>query len=133
MDSPGGDRNWRRGEYLGLGAGAHSFRGGVRWRNLSSPQGYVEALEEGRLPVAGAERLSRRQAGQEFLLLGLRQAEGVARAHLDAAFGDQGAAALLERTSELLKEGWLLQENGHIRLAPWVLAVSNQVFARLLS
>ena len=30
-------RYWRNGEYLGLGPGAHSFWGGVRWRNIDSP------------------------------------------------------------------------------------------------
>ena len=123
---------WRRGEYLGLGAGAHSFRNGVRWWNLSSPLAYVAALEEGRLPVAGAERLSLREAGREFLFLGLRQSEGVRRAHLDTRFGT-GAALLLGQAAGLCEEGLLVAEEGRLRLAPRALAVSNQVFARLLS
>ena len=33
---------WTDGEWLGFGCGAHSTRGGVRWKNISSTEEYVD-------------------------------------------------------------------------------------------
>ena len=35
---------WSDGEWLGFGCGAHSTRGGVRWKNLSSTEEYISAV-----------------------------------------------------------------------------------------
>jgi oxygen-independent coproporphyrinogen-3 oxidase len=35
---------WRDGEWLGFGCGAHSTRDGVRWKNVSSTEEYIERL-----------------------------------------------------------------------------------------
>jgi putative oxygen-independent coproporphyrinogen III oxidase len=38
---------WGRGDYVGVGAGAHSHAGGVRWSKIIDPRRYAEALAEG--------------------------------------------------------------------------------------
>src|SRR4030095_7602918 len=35
---------WTDGEWLGFGPGAHSTRGGVRWKNRPSTQEYVDQV-----------------------------------------------------------------------------------------
>ena len=69
-------RYWLRKDYIGLGCGAHSFLSfpewGRRWWNRKEPEEYMRALEGSLSPVDGYERLSRRQAVDETLLLGLR-------------------------------------------------------------
>lgn len=68
---------WEGRPYLGLGAGAHSFRDPARWWNVRPPQQYLELVEAGRLPVGGEEALSEEDRRLERLLLSLRVAEGV--------------------------------------------------------
>jgi oxygen-independent coproporphyrinogen-3 oxidase len=68
---------WRRRPYLGLGAGAHSYRGERRWWNVRPPDAYLAAVEAGRLPVSGEERLGPADARLEEVLLRLRILEGV--------------------------------------------------------
>jgi oxygen-independent coproporphyrinogen-3 oxidase len=68
---------WRRVPYLGLGPGAHSFREGKRWWNVSSVTGYCDMLSKGRLPIGGSEKLTDEQQRLESLSLGLRTREGV--------------------------------------------------------
>lgn len=63
---------WDRRPYLGLGAGAHSFKDGRRWWNLRPPQGYIDAVAAGRPPVGGQETLDAEQERFERVLLGLR-------------------------------------------------------------
>ncbi|PKN64563.1 MAG: coproporphyrinogen III oxidase [Deltaproteobacteria bacterium HGW-Deltaproteobacteria-15] len=68
---------WRRVPYIGLGPGAHSFWGGIRWWNESSVTSYCEALKGGRLPIQESEALTDEQQRIESLCLGLRTSEGV--------------------------------------------------------
>src|SRR5205814_4568882 len=69
---------WERRPYLGLGAGAHSWREGRRWWNLRPPQQYLETVESGAIPVGGEERLDADELRLESVFLGLRTAAGVA-------------------------------------------------------
>src|SRR5271157_4016610 len=68
---------WRREPYLGFGAGAHSFDGHWRWANVHDPAAYVGAIEQGRLPTEQREEVTRAQALEEEMFLGLRQLDGI--------------------------------------------------------
>jgi oxygen-independent coproporphyrinogen-3 oxidase len=74
---------WRSADWWGLGAGAHSHVGGLRWWNCRHPAAYAEALAAGRSPAAGREQLTERQRRWETVMLTLRLAEGLAAAVLD--------------------------------------------------
>ena len=39
---------WTDGEWLGFGCGAHSTRGGVRWKNVSATDDYIACVAAGR-------------------------------------------------------------------------------------
>lgn len=68
---------WRCGNYLGLGAAAHSHLDGLRWWNVGDPVEYCHKVESGSAPVAGLERLSSSQRATEKLMLALRTREGL--------------------------------------------------------
>jgi oxygen-independent coproporphyrinogen-3 oxidase len=68
---------WEGRPYLGLGAGAHSFRRGRRWWNVRPPHQYIESLTGERLPIGGEERIDGRDGKLEALLLGLRLNRGI--------------------------------------------------------
>ena len=68
---------WRDGEWLAFGCGAHSTRGGVRWRNLSAAGDYVAAIRAGASPIAERRAMSRDEQLQEALFTGLRLVDGV--------------------------------------------------------
>ena len=68
---------WRREPYFGFGAGAHSFDGRGRWANAHDPTAYVAAIRAGhRLRNRAGEVVTRAQALEEEMFLGLRQLEG---------------------------------------------------------
>ena len=52
---------WRSHDWWGLGPGAHSHVGGVRWWNVLHPARYARALRDGASPAAGRERLTEAQ------------------------------------------------------------------------
>ena len=68
---------WQDGEWLGFGCGAHSTRGGVRWKNLSSTEEYVAAVTAGGRLIADERRLSKEEHLEEALFTGLRLTRGI--------------------------------------------------------
>jgi putative oxygen-independent coproporphyrinogen III oxidase len=76
---------WTGGNWWGAGPGAHSHVGGVRWWNVKHPARYAAALAAGCSPAAGREVLSPQEQRTEQVMLGLRLAEGLPLAVLDAS------------------------------------------------
>jgi oxygen-independent coproporphyrinogen-3 oxidase len=120
---------WRREPYFGIGAGAHSFNGSQRWANAHDPAAYAAAIQQGRFPVEQVTSVSRGEALEEELFLGLRQLAGIDLAGIESKYG----ANLKPRVEELHAQG-LLEWNGSLlRLAPDRLTVSNEILVNLLS
>ncbi|HEV2386802.1 MAG TPA: radical SAM family heme chaperone HemW [Candidatus Acidoferrales bacterium] len=120
---------WRRQPYLGFGAGAHSFDGAERWANAHDPAAYLRALGERCLALDVHERIGLEQALEEELFLGLRQLDGIELAAIERRY----SVSLDERVRPLVADGLLEQRDGNLRLAPARVAVSNEVFVRLLA
>jgi len=94
---------WRRQPYLGLGAGAHSYRDDRRWWNVRPPEEYLSTVERGELPVGGQETLEAGDAYLEEVFLRLRILEGV-----PASWIDEG------RADPYVESGLLLDEAGSL-------------------
>ncbi len=119
---------WRREEYLGFGAGAHSFSGTQRWANEHDAAAYVGAIAAGRLPIEQLEPVTPESALEEELFLGLRQLDGIDVGRIEREYG----VGLRDRFEGLQASG-LVERNGDVvRLAPAKLSVSNEVFAELM-
>src|SRR5699024_3879752 len=106
---------WRGGDWWGVGPGAHSHVGGVRWWNGKHPVPYAARLRSGRSPAVGREILGGESRELERLLLGVRLAEGVelAAPGTEAAYGR--LAALHRLVAEGLCEAGPARE-GRVRL-----------------
>ena len=74
---------WERRPYLGLGAGAHSYRDNARWWNVRPPEEYMATVERGRLPLGGSESLQPQDAYLEEVFLRLRTLEGIPASWID--------------------------------------------------
>jgi putative oxygen-independent coproporphyrinogen III oxidase len=120
---------WRRQPYCGFGAGAHSFNGQQRWANAHDPAGYVAAISKGQFPVEQLAAVSRDDALEEELFLGLRQLAGIDLARIESEYN----ANLQPRVEELRAQGLVEWDGTRLRLAPDRLTVSNEVFVSLLT
>jgi putative oxygen-independent coproporphyrinogen III oxidase len=69
---------WTGGDWWGVGPGAHSHVGGVRWWNVRHPAEYAARLHAGQSPAAGRELLDPPARRMETTMLGLRLREGLA-------------------------------------------------------
>ena len=122
---------WNRGEYVGLGAAAHSHTGGERRWNGRDPSEYVDAVLAGRSPVAGRERLTPRTRYLEHLLLGLRMTRGVDRARLAEFAGAAGETELDSRVQRQADAGLVEVAGQFLRLTRRGLPVADAVIAAL--
>jgi len=68
---------WTDGDWWGVGPGAHSHVGGVRWWNVKHPNAFATRLGDGLSPAAGRELLTDEQRYDERVLLGVRLVDGL--------------------------------------------------------
>ncbi len=113
---------WRREEYLGAGAGAHSLWKGCRFRNRESVLGYIRDLREERLPVVEEVRVEGEEIREERVMLGLRTSRGVPERILNGP-------ECVERLESL---GLLRRVRGRVVLTPDGMLLSNAVISELL-
>lgn len=68
---------WSAHDWWGVGPGAHSHVGGVRWWNVKHPTAYAKRMVAGTSPAQAREVLSTEEQALERILLGLRVREGI--------------------------------------------------------
>jgi putative oxygen-independent coproporphyrinogen III oxidase len=120
---------WMRSPYFGFGSGAHSFNERERWANAHDPAAYVEAIRAGALPVEQRQSVTPQMALEEEVFLGLRLLDGINLSRIEAKYG----VDLRPRLPRLMEAGAVAVEGDILRLIPARLAVSNEVFAELLT
>ncbi|MGC4112358.1 MAG: radical SAM family heme chaperone HemW [Nocardioides sp.] len=108
---------WTGGHWWGVGPGAHSHVGGVRWWNVKHPTAYAERIAAGVSPAAARETLDPETRRVERVLLEIRLRDGLPVLALDAhgraAIADLVARGLVELAAErlvLTREGRLLAD-----------------------
>ena len=107
---------WRGADWWGVGPGAHSHVGGVRWWNVKHPAAYAGRLREGASPAHAREVLDEETRRVERVLLETRLSDGLPLDVLDdagrAAVPDLVARRLVEKGDPLVltREGRLLAD-----------------------
>ena len=117
---------WRRGRYLGLGAGAHEFDGATRRWNVDGVPAYLAAIRERRRPTHGEERLEAGQARFEALALRLRTVDGLDQGEAGSLGVDPGGAQARE-----LRRAGLLAPGPGLRLTEKGMFLHGEVVTRL--
>ncbi|MGO1392899.1 radical SAM family heme chaperone HemW [Agrococcus casei] len=85
---------WQGADWWGIGPGAHSHVGGVRWWNVKHPSAYADRLREGVSPALARETLDEHTRWSERVLLETRIREGL-DAQVLTAEGRQAVAGLI--------------------------------------
>jgi oxygen-independent coproporphyrinogen-3 oxidase len=84
---------WRGDDWWGIGPGAHSHVGGVRWWNVKHPTAYAGRLAAGVSPAAGRETLDAETRNVERVMLEARLVTGLEIPSL-GGLGDTGRHAV---------------------------------------
>ena len=119
---------WTGQDWWGVGPGAHSHVGGVRWWNLKHPAAYAERIAAGVSPAAGRETLDAGTRRTEAVLLTSRVSDGLPISGLDLA----GRGAIAGLIADGLIDGRAAL-NGRVVLTLSGRLLADAVVRRLLS
>ncbi len=120
---------WAGTSWWGIGPGAHSHVGGVRWWNVKHPSAYAARLASGTSPAAARETLTDEQRYDERVLLGTRLADGLPVATL----APPGRAAVAGLIAEGLLDGPAAVRLGRVVLTRRGRLLADTVVHRLLT
>jgi oxygen-independent coproporphyrinogen-3 oxidase len=124
---------WRNEPYLGLGAGAHSWMGGQRRANLTSPTEYVARMRAGQDTMESEEWIGPDLGMGETMMLGLRLLqEGVAYERFQQRFGTDLRLHFAGEIMELEALGLIMADSQRVRLTQRGRLLGNQAFMRFL-
>jgi oxygen-independent coproporphyrinogen-3 oxidase len=123
---PGGESRhnlvyWRYGDYAGVGPGAHGrvsdADGGkhATYRHRL-PEKWLDTVERDGEALAERAALSVEDRRRELLLMGLRLSEGVPESRLVRETGAGFDALDTARLDALAEEGWILLQEGRLRV-----------------
>lgn len=116
---------WRGDEYLGIGAGAHSFDGRVRRWAAPTVGEYLAGRG------AGEELLSAADRRNETVMTALRTSDGLSAAAFAEAFGPEAAERLERAARPWVEAGALVRQGGVWRIPAEKFLVSDSVIESL--
>jgi oxygen-independent coproporphyrinogen-3 oxidase len=105
---------WRGADWWGVGPGAHSHVGGVRWWNVLHPSMYAARLAAGESPARGRELLDPAARRFERIMLETCLAEGLELAMLDEAGRAAAEQAVADGLATLTADRLLLTLRGRL-------------------
>lgn len=129
---------WRYGDYLGLGAGAHSYRttgskefAGRRWSNEKNPGRYMTQVNQANHAVVEREEIDFAKAAGEFMFLGLRMTEGISINAFRARFA-KNTREIFPQISDWIDGELLEEKRGFLRFTRKGLLVANSMFVQFM-
>lgn len=119
---------WRDVEYLGIGAGAHSYNGEMRrWCEQDIAE-YIEGAQY------ESEGLSEEQHLNEYIMTSLRCAEGLSLGYIEERFGLAKRHSVEREATKLLREGLLSSsDNDRLYIAPENFLLSDLIITHLMA
>lgn len=68
---------WDLQEYIGFGAGAHSYYDDYRYSNLDSIEEYIKSINTDKTAIETREKITLHEEFEEYVMLGLRKTNGI--------------------------------------------------------
>lgn len=121
---------WRGISYLGCGASAHSYNGNEREWNTADIKRYITGIENGER-LFDSEILDSTTKYNESIMTGLRTSRGVDLKKLEETSGKKAHDYCLKMATPHLKTNKLEYTNGHLRLTPEGIFVSDDIISDL--
>jgi oxygen-independent coproporphyrinogen-3 oxidase len=123
---------WTDGDYLGLGASAHSHLNGKRFANCFDPQDYIQRILQDGTAVAETEHLTPEQKAREAMAFGLRRTAGFNLQTILQRYGVDFPQAFYNTLEDLQAQGLLTSSNKNIRLTSESLLLADELASTLI-
>jgi len=118
---------WQDGAWLGFGCGAHSTRGAVRTRKVSSTEDYIQRVHAGAGVEAERQVRTSDQCLEEALFTGLRLTDGIDLDATGRRYGVDAWARYGDALAPHIDAGRAVRDGGRLRLTRDGMLVANDV------
>ena len=122
---------WEEIPYLGCGAAAHSFDGTSRQWNVADIGQYLQGIAEGK-PVFEREVLDLTTRYNEFVMTGLRTANGIELTKLRERYGEKLCRYCLEMAKPCIERGFLAINGHQLHLTETGIFISDDIISDLM-
>ncbi len=123
---------WEGCGWYAAGPGAARFVDGRREVNHRSTTTYLQRIERGDSPTAESEPIERLQYARERAAFGVRMIDGIDLHRLSKETGMDLLKECEEAIERMIDLGWLLNENGHVRITEAGILFADSVASELL-
>ena len=123
---------WHYVEYLGFGAGAHSFYDGIRRSNNRNVMPYIQSVDRYIMPTIDTETITVERAQEDFCFLALRTKWGLDEQKFEDRFGVSVHNLFGNILEELVTKGLLEYQNGSYHLSSEGAKHGNYVFSQFI-
>lgn len=125
---------WHQKEYIGFGAGAHSYTDGCRYSNIDSIKKYIENYENGKLEdnIIFHEKQDKTAMAKEFILLSLRTIQGCNKQAFYEKFGYDLEKGFLTELKKLIEEKLIIINKDNIFLTDRGIDLANLVWREFI-
>jgi len=123
---------WTDGEWIGFGPGAHSTRGGVRWRNVSATPEYIGAVQTGGQLIAERRVLSPQDGVEEALFTRLRLSEGIDLDLIELRYGVDVWRQYGAELQRFVEAGLLIYDDRRLKLTRAGMLLANEIMTVFL-
>ena len=120
---------WTDGNWLGFGCGAHSTLDGVRWKNVSSTQEYIDRTAGHTSTAVDVRRLSPDERLGDALFTGLRLVDGIDLTAIDTRYGVDVWSRFGPDLAPFIEQGCLHREGSRLWLTRDGMLVAHEVMA----
>ena len=122
---------WLGEEYMGIGAGAHSYIDRCRYSFIEDIDRYIDSVRSGKVAAEHKGELTESESAAEYLMLRLRTTRGISEEeYYNIRKRNMEPAIALLRKYE--SNGWTQHVNGRWRFTPEGFMLSNTLIAELL-
>ncbi|MGV8145668.1 MAG: radical SAM family heme chaperone HemW [Alkaliphilus sp.] len=123
---------WKNQNYIGLGAGAHSYYENKRFNNANKIEDYIILINKGNSPVENTMPISRADEISEMMFLGLRMTEGIAVEEFVKRFNESPLAIYKNELNKLRAQKLIFFDDNVIKLTQKGIDLSNLVFCEFV-
>ena len=123
---------WHYIDYLGFGAGAHSFYDGVRRSNNRNVMPYIQSVDRYIMPTIDTETITLERAQEDFCFLALRTKWGLDEQKFEDKFGVSIHDLFATTLEDLVSKGLLEYQNASYHLTAEGAKHGNYVFSQFI-
>jgi oxygen-independent coproporphyrinogen III oxidase len=120
---------WTDGEWLGFGCGAHSTRGGARWKNISSTTEYTDTVMRGASPAIDVRRMTPNEQLGDALFTGLRLVDGIDVNAIQTRYGVDVWRRFGPELEPFIEAGCLRRDGARLWLTRQGMLLAHEVMA----